>query len=135
MIDKLRRVNIRRTHPDLYRRIMSIAVLQIALAFNYWWYTPTFNPYGISKNLIGVVFFVLGIFLFVFLNVRRNLNVIHATLALGAGFSLFWGIANTQQAFAGNASLALPILFVFSLCATQTWALIEAPVNPITERD
>lgn len=110
--------------------------MSVALAVNFWTNTPTFNPYGIPKNIVGVVFCLLGVYLLVFLNVPplRNLRRVRFGLAVSLGWMLFWGISNTQQAFAGNASFQLPILLI-ALAIIHLPLLVEAPVNPMTQRD
>lgn len=126
-------VNIRRTHPGLYHSIMTLGFMGVALAANFWGSNPTFNPYNINKNIIGAVFFLLGINQLFFLNVVRDLRMVRILLAISVGFMCFWGLSNTQQFFAGNASLQLPILYL-AISALQIPLLLEAPVNPMTRR-
>lgn len=127
------RVRIRVTHPALYRSIMVLSLMSVALAVNFWRSNPTFNPLGIPKNLIGLVFAVLGVYQFIVLNVFHNLARVRLGLAMSLGFILFWGSINTLQFFAGNASLQLPILYI-ALAAIHYPLLIEAPVNPVEQR-
>lgn len=124
--------NIFKTHPNLYISITIMAVMFIALAINFFSFKPTFSPYGLSNHLIGAVFLTLGIGKLVFLNLYRNLKLVRIIIAVGMAFLLFWGISNTQQAFAGKASFQLPILLV-SLAALQFPLLVEPTVNPITK--
>lgn len=131
--DRHDRVRIRLTHPGLFHSLMTLSVMHLGLAVNFWISNPTFNPYGISKNIIGVVFFLLGVSQQVFLNVFRNLRMVRIGLAASLTFMFFWGLSNTQQFFAGNASLQLPILYL-ALAVLQIPLLIESPVNPMTKR-
>lgn len=96
----------------LYTSIMTLSVMSVALAVNFWTSNPTFNPYGIPKNLIGVVFLLLGLNQLVFLHWFRDLRKVRYGLTASVSFMLFWGISNTQQAFAGEASFQLPILYI-----------------------
>lgn len=113
---------------------MTFGLVQVALAANFWLGPdPTFDPYGIPADIAGIVFFTLGASLLLFLNVFRDLRKVRLVLAISIGVGFFWGIANTQQGLAGKASFQLPILFV-GLCVAQIPWLIEAPVNPMTER-
>lgn len=127
------RVIIRKTHPGLYRSLMSLSFMNMALAVNFWYSTPTFNPYDIPKNIIGWVFFLFGIVLIFFLNVWRDLRIIRIILAISISFMFFWGCSNAEQFFAGKASLQLPILYV-TLAFLQIPLLTESPVNPMTEK-
>lgn len=128
------RMNVRKTHPGLYRQIMTLGLAEVALAVNFWFSHPTFNPYGISKNLIGAIFFILGASQLMFLNVFRDLSKVRITLATSIACTFAWGVANTQQVFTGNASMQLPILYL-ALCVLQIPLVIEAPVNLTTEKD
>lgn len=128
------RVNIRRTHPALYRAIMTLSIMSVGLAVNFWTSTPTFTPYGIPKNLVGGIFALIGVYQLVFLNVFHDLRHVRLGLAVSLGWMLFWGISNTQQAFAGNASFQLPILLI-SIAVLHLPLLVEAPVNPMTRRE
>lgn len=134
MQQKHDKVRIRATHPALYRSIMTLSVMNVALAVNFWTSNPTFNPYGIPKDLVGGVFFLLGATQLVALNVLHDLRKVRLGLAVSLTFILFWGVSNTQQFFAGNASLQLPILYV-AVAALHLPLLIEAPVNPMTRRE
>lgn len=127
------RVNIRQTHPALYHSIMTLGAMSIALAVNFWTSNPAFNPYGFDKNLIGVAFFALGSSKMIFLNIFRDLRIVRVILALSISFHFFWGVSNTQQFFGGKASLQLPILYI-AIAILQMPLLLEAPVNPMTEK-
>lgn len=127
------RVNLRKSHPGLYHSILTVGCMGVALACNFWFTRPTFNPYGIDKNIIGTVFAVIGLSQIVFLVVARDLRMVRLTLAISVGWMLFWGLSNTQQFFAGKSSLQLPILFLV-ISALQFPLLVESPVNPFTEK-
>lgn len=128
------RVNLRLTHPGLYHLIITLSLMSVGLAVNFWTSNPTFNPYGIPKNMVGVVFFLLGASQLVFLNVLRDLRKVRLVLALSGFVMLVWGLANSAQSFAGKASFQLPILYL-SLATIQLWLLVESPVNPMTKRE
>lgn len=132
-VDSVHQVIIRKSHPALYRSIMTVGCMGIALALNFWFSRPTFNPYGVPKEIIGCVFFVLGLSQVVFLNLFHKLKLVRITLAVSIVFMLFWGGSNTIQFFAGNASLQLPILYL-ALAVIQLPWLIESPINPMTEK-
>lgn len=124
-------VSTRKTHPNLYISLTTIALTSIALALNFHFYTPTFNPYGINKEIIGAIFFLLGFSQLIFLNLYHNLKFVRLILAMSISFMLFWGFSNTQQAFAGKASFQLPILLI-SLAILQIPLLLEPSTNPMT---
>lgn len=128
------RVNIRKTHPSLYRSIMVLSIMSVALAINFWTSNPTFNPLGIPKHVIGGVFALLGVGQIISLNVIHDLRRVRLGLAVSLAFMVAWGIVNTQQALAGNASFQLPILYV-ALGVLHYPLLVEAPVNLTTKRE
>lgn len=124
---------IRKTHPGLYRSLMVLGATGIALGLNFLFSTPTFNPYGIPKGVVGAVFMLLGVGQVAALNVFHSLRMVRIVLAVSVGVMFFWGLSNAQQFFDGRASLQLPILYV-ALSLLQVPLLIESPVNPMTEK-
>lgn len=129
-----KKVSIRITHPNMYRVLMVIALMSIALAINLYLTKPTFAPYGLPKGVIATVFLVLGTVQLVFLNLYHNLKLVRLTIAASASFMMFWGVSNTQQSFAGKASFQLPIIFV-SLAVIQLVSLLEPVINPMTSNN
>lgn len=126
-------VIIRKSHPALYRSIMTIGVAGVLLALNLFFYTPTFRPLGIPFEAVGSAFLLIGTSLIVFLNLFHRLGLVRITLAISIAFMLFWGGINTIQVFDGRASFQLPILML-TLAAIQAPWLIESPINPMTEK-
>ena len=133
MVKRHNRVNIRLTHPGLYHSIMTLGLMSVALAVNFWITTPAFNPFGVNKTLVGVVFFLLGTVQLVFLSVFRSLRMVRLGLAVSIFVMVSWGLSNVQQFINGHTSLQLPILYL-TLAALQYVLLIESPVNPMTEK-
>lgn len=133
MTDETKRLNLRKSHPGLYHSIFTVASMGVALAINFWFSNPTFNPYGIDKNIIGTIFALIGISQFVFLVMVRDLRMVRLMLAVSLSWMMFWGLSNTQQFFAGRSSAQLPILFI-TVAIMQIPLLIEAPVNPFTRK-
>ena len=133
MVKRHNRVNIRLTHPGLYHSIMTLGLMSVALAVNFWITTPAFNPFSINKNAVGVVFFLLGTVQLVFLSVFRSLRMVRLGLAVSIFVMVSWGLSNVQQFINGHTSLQLPILYL-TLAALQYVLLIESPVNPMTKK-
>jgi len=113
--------------------MVTFGVTSIALGVNFWISTPAFSPFGINKNLVGVVFFLLGTAKLVFLSVFRSLRMVRLGLAISIFVMTAWGLSNVQQFINGFTSLQLPILYL-TLAALQYILLIESPVNPMTEK-
>lgn len=126
------RVNIRKTHPNLYKLTMVFAVMSLLLAINFWTSNPTFNPFNSNKNWIGVAFFLLGAWHLIFLNLSHNLKMVRLGSTLSIFFLTAWGLGNMQQSIAGKASYQLPILYL-ALAGLHYLLLLEPPVNPMTE--
>lgn len=123
--------NLRHSHPNLYRSITTFAVINVALALNFFGANPTFNPYEIDKNIVGGIFLLLGITKLVFLNVYRSLKIVRFTMTVEIIFMLFWGVGSTITFFTGQTSLQLFILYV-GMSINELFLLIEPPVNPVT---
>ena len=113
---------------------MALAIMRVALAINLWTSNPTFNPYGISKNLIGIVFFLLGVWHLYFLNVVHNLIMVRLGSVALVFFLTLWGLGNMQQSFAGAASFQLPLIYL-AVAGIHYILLLEPPVNPMTRRN
>lgn len=111
-MNRMNRISLRKAFPLLFWEIAWIGLGQLVLAWNFWFSNPSFNPYNISKYIIGVVFFVLGATLLFFLR-HRALLKIRTWMAAMVFFILAWAGGNTQQWFDGKSSLQLPIVFVF----------------------
>lgn len=123
---------LRTSNPGLYHSLLLFGAVNTALGANLFLTTPTFNPYGIPKDFIGAIFTILGAGQLIALG-YHDLRLVRKVSAVSVGFMFFWGLTNTQQVFAGKASLQLPILYI-ALALLQILRLTESPVNPMTER-
>lgn len=128
-----RTVNMRKSHPELYYSITVLALISIGLALNFFFYTPTFNPYGIDKTIIGSIFLTLGVLKLIFSNIFRNLKIVRILMASAVAFIFFWGVSNTQQAFRGKASFQLPIILIGIALLQAVW-VIAPSINPVSRK-
>lgn len=126
-------VNLRITHPNLYYLVMAFGFTYIALGLNFFFTTPTFNPYGILYPIVGALFLTLGVAKLVFLNVVRRLTVVRLLMALEVALALWWGIGASITFFQGRTSLQLPILYA-GLSFIESFLLLEPFVNPLTKK-
>lgn len=125
------RVNLRLTHPNLYRSAMLFALISVGLGLNFILTKPTFNPYGIDKGIIGAIFLTLGCVKLAAIVVIRNLKFIRVSMAFCAAFMMFWGIGTSITFFTGQTSLQLFVLYS-GLTLLQLCLLLEPFVNPLT---
>lgn len=131
-MNNFNKVNIRSTHPNLYRSLMTFAVINIGLGLNFLFANPTFNPYGIDKMIVGWVFLALGLAKLIFLNFSRNLKIVRFLLTCEVIFMLFWGVGSSITFFQGKTSLQLFVLYT-GLSVLELFLLIEPAINPISE--
>lgn len=125
-------INVRLAHPFLWSLYLAYAIGCLLAALNFWFSNPTFDPWP-GKNLVGVVFFVIGVWQFVFLVLKPHLDMVRIG-SLGTVFVLAtWGFLNLPQSLAGKASFQLPI-WMFLLASIHFLLLLEAPVNPMTRK-
>lgn len=124
-------INLRLSHPTLYRSIMTFAILSIFLGINFIFAKPTFNPYGIDYLIIGWVFITLGALKLFFLNIRRNVKAVRIVMSIEIMWMTFWGIGTTITFFQGKTSLQLFILYI-ALTVFEMFLLFEPFSNPIT---
>lgn len=123
-------VDIRKTHPNLWRMLMVVGVYYLADGGSYLYYTPTFNP--LHKTLVAGIYLTLGVAFMVTLNVWRHLTAVRATTAASVAWGLFWAVRNTPQVFAGHASMALPFALTV-IALVQIPMLYEPATNPIVQ--
>jgi hypothetical protein len=126
-------INIRKTHPNLYRIVMTFAILNIALGLNFWVLSPTFQIFNLPNSLWGTIFLVLGSAKLVFLNICRRLRLVRACVATAIAFMFFLGAGTMQPFFEGDGSLQLPILY-FGCALLQFPMLVEPFLNPWTAK-
>lgn len=127
------RINLWRTHPNLYLAVTTLAVVNIALGLNFLLLDPTFLIYGSPNQLWGAIFIALGVSKLVFLNVARRLRAVRAVMATAVAYLLFLGVGTAEPFYEGLGSLQLPILYV-SLAALQIPLVIEPFINPWTAK-
>lgn len=128
---KFERVDLRKTHPTLYRSVIVYAFISIALGFNFWLANPTFNPYEISKEIIGTIFIIIGVTKLLAISVIRSLLFVRFSMGLCMVYMMWWGIGTSITFFTGQTSLQLFILYS-GLNALQMLFLLEPYVNPLT---
>ena len=126
-------IDVRKTHPNLYLAVSTLAGISVALGFNFWIFNPAFAVYGTSNRVWGSIFLLIGISKFVFLNLYRRLPLLRATMAVAVAFMLFFGIGTLEPVFQGKASVQLLILYL-GLSLIQIPLLIEPFINPFTAR-
>jgi len=126
-------INVRKTHPNLYLAVSTLALISVALGFNFWVFNPAFAVYGASNRIWGTIFLAIGIGKFVFLNLYRHLPLLRATMACAVAFMLFFGAGTLEPVLRGEASAQLFILYV-GLSVLQIPLLIEPFINPWTAR-
>lgn len=135
-------VNLHRTHPTLYRLVMSIAVIQVALGLNFLIgkdvlgltsFTPAFYVWGMPNWLWATFFLAIGGSKLVFLNLYRSLRLTRATMALAVAYLSFFALGTMQPALEGKGSLQLPILYA-GMVALNVWLLLEPFINPWTAK-
>lgn len=128
MIDS---VNLRRTHPTLYRSALVFALISIGLGLNFELTTPTFMPFGIPKSVTGALFLTFGAFKLVSVLFIKNMKCIRASMAACAGWMMLWGIGTSITFFTGQTSLQLFTLYT-GLAALQVLWCLEPFLNPAT---
>lgn len=135
-------INVRKTHPALYRLVMSTAVIHIALGLNFLVgqdvlgllpFQPTFFVWDMPNWVWAALFLAIGLGKVVFLNLYRNLWLTRATMGFSVAYLLFFAVGTMQPAVEGKGSLQLPILYV-GLVAVLVPLLLEPFINPWTAR-
>lgn len=126
-------INIGRTHPTLYRILMALSVVGIALAVNFFFLRPTFSIWSIPNAVWAAIFLVSSANSIVALNVYRRLRWVRRTMAFSAAYMVFLTIGTSVPGWEGNASFQLPIVYA-GLAIIQVVLLWEPFINPETAR-
>lgn len=145
-------VNIRRSHPNLYRSVVVFAGIYTALGVNFIFSAlgltfvfpdlginfrftpPAFNPYQIPYWIVGAMFLSLGLSKIVFLRIVRDVSWLRRIMAAEVTLSLWWGIGASFTFFDGRTSLQLPILYA-GLAFLEVFQIMEPATNPMTGTD
>lgn len=135
-------INVRKTHPGLYRLVMATAIICIALGLNFLLsqdvlgllpFQPTFFVWDMPNWVWAVFFLTIGLSKIVFLNLYRSLWLTRVTMTIAVAYLLFFAMGTMQPAFEGKGSLQLPILYV-GLAALLVYLILEPFINPWTAR-
>lgn len=117
------RVHLRKTHPNLWRAALALAVTIFGFGANFFLFDPAFDQYRLS-TIMGYVFVAIGLAQGAAL-VTRNLDALRVTLAAIMFTTFFYGSALAAYAYtSGKTSYQLPIAYL-GLCAWATFSLIE----------
>lgn len=126
-------IDIRKTHPNLYWLVMTVAIMDVALGLNFIILQPTFSIYAAPNVLWGMIFLGIGVSKLVSLNLYRRLRLVRASMAVAVAYMMFLGLGTTQPWLEGSGSLQLPILYM-SMSALQIPLLLEPFINPWTAK-
>jgi uncharacterized membrane protein HdeD (DUF308 family) len=126
-------INVRLTHPSLYRMMMASGALSILLGFNFVFLHPAFLIYDQSNYLWGVIFLVLGASKILFLNVRRNLRLVRMSIAVSFVYVMCIAYGTCQPFIEDTGSLQLPLLYA-GWAMFKGALLLEPFINPWTAR-
>lgn len=127
-------VNLRLTHPTLFKSALTFAFISIGLGLNFLFTKPTFNPFGIDKAIIGTIFFCLGMAKLVAITVIRRIRAIRITMALNSSWMVFWGFGTATTWITGQTSLQLFVLYM-GIALSQVFWHREPFSNPLTTRN
>lgn len=122
------RIQLRRTHPNLFRGSLTLALVFLALGMNIVVFHPTFNQYGLVNWVSGLfaVFSVIQLYALA----SKRLFLLRLSQAAIVVVATAWAGALTLFTFTTHkTSLALPICF-YGLAVLQLLQLIEPATNP-----
>lgn len=135
-------INVRKTHPLIYRGVMATAILFIALGLNFLVgqdvlgllaFAPTFFVWSMPNWVWAAFFLGIGLSKIVFLNLYRNLRLVRLTMAFAIAYLLFFAVGTMQPAFEGKGSLQLPLVYAY-IASVLAALLLEPFINPWTAK-
>lgn len=126
-------IDIRKTHPNLYWLVMTLALVGLALGLNFIFLHPTFPIYGASNYLWGGIFLGIAFGKIISLNLYRRLRLVRGIMAFAVAYMMFLALGTMQPYLEGVGSLQLPILYA-GMSALQIPLLLEPFINPRTAK-
>lgn len=129
-------IKISETHPTLYRILMVLSVVSIALAVNFLAglggvLRPTFSIWSFPNTVWAAIFLISSANSIVALNFYRRLRWVRRTMAFSAAYMLFLTVGTSVPGWEGNASFQLPIVYA-GIALIQLVLLWEPFINPKT---
>lgn len=126
------RIQLRQTHPNLFRGSLAVALVFFALGMNIVVFKPTFDQYGLVRWVSGLFALFASVQLYALW--AKRLPTLRVSQAAIFFVALFWAGALTIFTFQTHkTSLALPICF-YGLAVWQLLQLIEPASNPANEK-
>lgn len=127
-------INIRKTHPLVYRMLMFIALGGLALAANFFFGPPPTFPIWHAPNYVwATIFVVSSLASIITLNFYRRLRLVRLTIGISVVYLTFLTIGTGQPGWEGHGSFQLPIVYAI-VAAIQFPLLFEPFINPKTAK-
>jgi len=124
-------VDLRKTHLNLWRMVMMLAIGNLLLALNFLLMQPTYPIFHAPNELWGVCFAVLGCAKLFSLLVWHNLSVVRGCMSVAVGYTLLVAAGACEPAIDGVGSLQLAILYG-GMAVIQLPLILEPFYNPMT---
>lgn len=126
-------IDVRKTHPNLYRMIMLLGGTCLLLGLNFLVLNPTFLIFNLPNQIWGISFLLIGTAKIVFLNISRKLVLVRLAMSFAVIYYMLLAIGTSQPFLEGTGSLQLPILYT-CIAFIQFVLLLEPFINPWTAR-
>lgn len=127
-------INIRKTHPLVYRILMGIALGGLALAANFFFGPPpTFPIWGAPNYVWATLFLLSSLASIIALNFYRRLQLVRITIGISVVYLTFLVVGTGTPGWEGNGSFQLPIVYAI-VVAIQAPMLFEPFINPETAK-
>lgn len=121
-------------HPNLYNMYMVYAVLSIAMGLNFIFLNPSFDPFGVPKEVVGATFLGCGVTKASLLLWVRSATMLRLSMALSVAIMSFWsGVLTVDFFLRSLTSLQLPLTYI-GLAVLGFLLIVEPFTNPATER-
>lgn len=126
-------IRIRKSHPNLYWLVSTVALVSLTLGCNFIFLNPTFPIFAAPNELWGGIFLALGFGQLAALNLYRRLRLVRWFMVATSAYMMFLALGTTQPFLEGVGSLQLPILYA-GMSALQIPLFVEPFFNPRTAR-
>jgi hypothetical protein len=128
-------VNLRQTHPNLYKAYFIYGIVSIAIGLNFIFLNPTFMQLDLPKLGVGTVFLIVGLAQLFFLIIYQRATLLRLAMSAIVTVIFFWSFALIFDFFRlEQTSLQLPIVFLgFAVLGLPL--MIEPSSNPLTDKN
>jgi len=127
------RVDLRKTHLNLWRMVLLLALGELLLGANFLWLQPTYPIFHAPNELWGVCFVVIALAQALALLISHSLPLVRGCMSVAVAYILIVAVGACEPWLDGVGSLQLAILYA-GMAVIQLPLILEPFLNPMTNK-